>query len=139
MKSPEILVVEAFVSAINRHDLAELSRLMAPDHTFIDPTGRVISGREQMIGGWDYYFRMFGDYEISVEKMVSDGPVVAVFGQARGTFSGRNGPRPENLIAMPAAWQAKVEGGQLVVWQAYADWTEGSKIMAREAPDGSEA
>lgn len=132
MKSTELLVVESFVSAINRHDVPGLSRLMSENHTFIDPTGKAFAGREQMIGGWEYYFQIFADYEISIERALSAGPIVALFGTATGTYGGKRGPRPENRITMPAAWQARVEAGQVAVWQTYADWTEGAKVMQRE-------
>ena len=62
--------------------------------------------------------------------------VVAVFGSAYGTFSGRRGPVPENRIEMPAAWKAVEEKGKVKHWQVYTDWTEGCKIIERDkAPD----
>jgi ketosteroid isomerase-like protein len=136
MKPPEVLAVESFVAAINGHDVGALSRLMTPDHTFVDPTGRAFSGREEMTAGWRHYFQMFADYEINVEKVLAEGPIVALFGTAGGTYCGKSGPRAENRITMPAAWQARVEDGQIAVWQTYADWTEASKIMEREGANG---
>jgi ketosteroid isomerase-like protein len=128
----EIDVVEAFIEAINRHDVGKISNLMADDHTFVDARGQSKSGRESMLAGWENYFRMFPDYKIHVENMVQAKGLVAVFGSASGTYSGRRGPLPENKIEMPAAWKAVVENGKVRVWQVYADWTEGCKIMDRD-------
>ena len=51
------------------------------------------------------------------------------FGSASGTYNGKRGLVPGNRIEMPAAWRAVVENGKVKLWQAYADWTEGSGII----------
>jgi limonene-1,2-epoxide hydrolase len=132
MPSKEIHVVKAFIAAINRHDPTGLSDLMTEDHTFVDSGGTTQSGREAMKAGWEEYFRMFPDYTIKVETMFQDRAVVAVFGSASGTYNGRRGPVPENRIDMPAAWKAVVENGKVKLWQVYADWTEGCKIIEED-------
>ena len=132
MTSNEMKVVEAFVAAINRHDLSGLSDLMTEDHAFVDPTGSVHSGRQNMVEAWKGYFAMFPDYRITVEKILADGVLVAAFGSAVGTYNGKRGMVPENRIAMPAAWKAVVADGKIKLWQVYADWTEGCKIMEKD-------
>ena len=132
----EIHVVENFRAAINRHDPTELSKLLTEDHTFIDPAGRIMSGRENMTAGWKEYFRMFPDYEIQVEKVLADKAVVAVFGSASGTYDGKRGLVAQNRIAMAAAWRAVVENDKIKTWQVYADWTEGCKIMEEDGRVG---
>jgi ketosteroid isomerase-like protein len=136
--SNEIDVVEAFIAAINRRSPAEIAELMTEDHTFVDSRGRVESGREHMTAGWDGYFRLFPDYRIVAESLLADGPLVAVFGSASGTYSGRRGPVAENRIEMPAAWRAVVENGKVSRWQVYADWTEGVRIIAQDQEAGDE-
>jgi len=132
MTSNEIKVVDAFVAAINRHDVSELSNLMTEDHAFVDPTGRVHSGRQNMVEAWNGYFTMFPDYKITVEKILADGALVAAFGSAVGTYNGKRGMVQENKIAMPAAWKAVVTDAKVKLWQVYADWTEGCKIMEED-------
>lgn len=132
MDSPEIETVNAFMEAINRHDLAAMSVLMAEDHTFVDSGGTTVSGRDTMITGWEEYFRMFPDYENRVEKMLADENVVAAFGSASGTYNGKRGLVEENRVTMPAAWKAIVENGKVKHWQVYADWTEGGKIIEED-------
>lgn len=129
MDSTEISVVKAFITAINKGDLVQLSHLMTEDHTFVDATGRIESGRENMTTGWEGYFRMFPDYEIKIESILGDQALVAVFGLASGTYKGQRGLVPENRIEMPAAWRAVVANGKIKLWQVYADWTEGWNVI----------
>jgi ketosteroid isomerase-like protein len=105
---------------------------MTEDHTFVDSAGRVESGRQNIIAGWNEYFRMFPDYTILVETILGDRELVAVFGSASGTYNGKRGPVPENRIQMAAAWRAVVQNGKVKRWQVYADWTEGIRTIAED-------
>ena len=136
MTSNEIDVVKAFIAAINKGDACQLFNLMTEDHTFIDSCGRVDSGRENMKSGWERYFRMFPDYKIEVQSILSDNDLVAAFGLASGTYNGKRGLVPENRIEMPAAWKAIVEHKKIKIWQVYADWTEGYKIIDEDEKQG---
>ena len=129
MESIEIAVVRAFITAINQGDSSRLSNLMTEVHTFVDSGGKVVSARENNTKSWDGYFRMFPDYRMEVQSLLQDGDLVAVFGSASGTYNGKRGPVPENKIEMPAAWKAIVENGKIKLWQVYADWTEGYRII----------
>ena len=90
-----------------------------------------------MLAAWKGYFEMFPDYQIRVDRIIGDGHLVAVFGEACGTFKGRRGLAPENRIVMPAAWKSRVRRGRVAWWQVYADWTEGMKIIERAQRKGS--
>lgn len=136
MAPEEIDVVRAFIAAINEGDAARLSSLMADNHTFVDSLGKVVSGRTGMTEGWKEYFRMFPDYSIEIESMLHSGSLVAVFGFARGTYDGKRGLVPENRVEMPAAWKAIVEDGRVKLWQVYADWTEGCRIIDEDKEEG---
>jgi hypothetical protein len=136
MNDDEADVVRSFIMAINRRSPPEISRLMTEDHTFVDSGGREESGRAKMTAGWKEYFLLFPDYAIHVDTILSRGALVAVFGSASGTYNGRRGLVPENRIAMPAAWRALVENGKVKRWQVYADWTDGTRIMAEDAALG---
>lgn len=136
MASSAVQAVKDFIAAINRRDAAALAELMAEDHTFVDSQGTTVSGRENMAAGWAEYFRLFPDYAVQVETIVHDKGLVALFGSAAGTYSGRRGPVPENRIEMPAAWKAVVEKGRVKLWQVYADWSGGQRIIAEDAKRG---
>ena len=129
-------VVAAFIAAINRHDLAALADLMSEDHAFVDPIGRRVSGRKEMIAGWKAYFAMFPDYEILVDTTLTDNGTVAIFGSVSGTYNGKRGLIPKNRIAMPAAWKATVADGKIKLWQVYCDWTEGLRIIEEDKKSG---
>jgi len=133
MSADPIDVASAFIAAINRHSPSDLSNLMSEDHTFVDSMGRTHAGRETMIAGWQHYFALFPDYAIQVESILANDGIVAIFGFASGTFAGKRGAIPENRISMPAAWKAVVKDGKVRLWQVYADWTEGMKIIERES------
>jgi limonene-1,2-epoxide hydrolase len=136
MSSNDINVVAAFIAAINRHALGAISDLMTENHTFVDSLGQNVSGREAMISAWKAYFGMFPDYEIRVERMLTENGIVAVFGSASGTYKGKRGLVPENRIVMPAAWRAGVENGKVKLWQVYSDWTEGVKTIEKDRESG---
>ena len=136
MDSKEIAAVRNFIAAINQGDGSRLSSLMTEDHTFIDSLGRALTGCDKMTEGWNEYFRMFPDYRIEVQSILQDHDLVAAFGSASGTYAGKRGLVPENRIEMPAAWRAIVENGKVKVWQVYADWTEGWKIISEDEEKG---
>jgi limonene-1,2-epoxide hydrolase len=129
MISDEIKTVKALIAAINQRNPSEISSLVTEDHVFIDSAGKVATGREKMTTGWKEYFQMFPDYEIKVESILAEQTLVAIFGSASGTYHGKRGLVPENRIEMPAAWRAIVENGKIKLWQVYADWTEGLRII----------
>jgi limonene-1,2-epoxide hydrolase len=136
MVTNEIDVVKAFIAAINRRNPEAISDLMTEDHTFVDSAGTIETGREKMTAGWEGYFQMFPDYTIQAESIISDKALVAVFGSASGTYNGKRGLVPENIIAMPAAWKAIVADGKIKFWQVYADWTAGCKIIDEDKAAG---
>ncbi len=136
MTSTAINVVRAFVEAINARNVEAITDLMTEDHTFVDSMGTVASGRRSMATGWAGYFRMFPDYEIRIDAILADGPLVAAFGSAAGTYNGSRGLVPANRIEMPAAWRAIVADGKIKRWQVYADWTEGHRIIDEDKRTG---
>ena len=132
MDTKEITVFKSFVKAINQADLTELESLMTEDHTFIDAGGKKETGRQKMIEGWRSYFKMFPDYKIEIEDIIQENEIVGAFGTASGTYNGKRGLVPENIIKMPAAWRAVIKEEKVKNWQVYADWTEGFKIIEED-------
>jgi limonene-1,2-epoxide hydrolase len=114
-------VVRAFVEAINRHDVAALAALMTADHAFVDAAGAVFTGRDAMTDGWRGYLAWFPDYQIEPETWFADGPTVAFFGRARGTFAVDGVPRLDRRWDLPAAWLAVVRGDLVAEWRVFCD------------------
>jgi ketosteroid isomerase-like protein len=121
MKNHAETAAQAFVRAINRHDVDRLVALMAAEFRFVDSLGNVVEGREKMRARWAGYFRMVPDYSIAVEESFSDGPVALLLGVAEGTYAPDGAVKPENYWKTPAAIRAHVEDGLVVEWRVYAD------------------
>ncbi|HSR41616.1 MAG TPA: nuclear transport factor 2 family protein, partial [Longimicrobiales bacterium] len=108
-------VARRFVSAINAHDVEALGALMTADHVFVDSVGDEVRGRDAMCRIWERYYRLFPDYRLEVEDVLSRADVVGLFGTARGTLApeGAEGPLdPKNRWEVPAAWKAVVREGR---------------------------
>jgi len=110
-------VIDAFVKAINAHDVELLTALMSDDHRFIDAHGNEVIGREQMTAAWRGYFEWFPDYEIEVAQVFEAGEELGLFGYAGGSFKGN----PNQGWRLPAAWRAVVKDGRVAMWQVYVD------------------
>jgi SnoaL-like domain len=95
-------VVHAFVEAIDEHDVAALAALMTDDLTSVAATGTAFAGRDAMTDGWRGYFSWFPDYRIEPATSFADGPTVARFGRARGTFAVDGVPQADRSWNLPA-------------------------------------
>jgi ketosteroid isomerase-like protein len=103
-----------FAAAINSHDPERIAALMSDNHTFIDAHGNETTGRETMKAGWDGYFRLFPDYYIEIEAVLSKGELAMACGYA----GAGKGPKAWKI---PAAWRAIVRDEKIKLWQVYAD------------------
>ena len=118
-----------FVERINAQDVSALERLMTDDHTFIDASGRAITGRETMIAEWREFFRRFPGYRITCETVIDGGDVIAMFGVASG--GSRSGPASlQERWEVPAAWRAVVRAGRVSEWRVYGDTTWAAAVTA---------
>jgi ketosteroid isomerase-like protein len=122
-------VALSFVDRINCHDLGGLVALMTEDHRFVDGLGQEVRWRERMEKGWVGYFAWFPDYSIKVDDVMSNGNVVAMFGSAQGTYSGKETLLAEAHWAIPAAWKAVVSNERVSEWRVYADNEPVWKVM----------
>jgi ketosteroid isomerase-like protein len=69
---------------------------------------------------WD--FAMVPDYWIKVDRIVSEGNAVILFGSAGGTFVAKGGMmKPENKWETPAVWRALVKDERVAEWRVYCD------------------
>jgi ketosteroid isomerase-like protein len=129
-------IVRDFIDRINQRGANKLAELMTEDHVFVDSVGQTVRGRKEMRIGWQGYYAFCPDYWLTVDKILSDGNVVAVFGAAGGTIASNGELLPENKWRTPAAWLAVVENGLVKEWRVYADNKPVYDIMAkfRNAP-----
>lgn len=108
-------VVEAYIKAINDHNVNRLIQLMDSDYRFID-TWNETEDREAMKVGWAEYFKLFPDYHIEVQDLLFDKDIFTVFGYASGTYKNTN-----NHWRLPAAWKVIVKDHKILHWQVYCD------------------
>src|SRR5579872_2441314 len=137
MESPTSLLLQ-FVSRINAADVAGLTALMAEDHRFIDATGGIHAGREQMASGWKQYLEMFPNYRIEIESTVAEGDTAAGFGWASGSFHGEGG-KPWKF---PAAFRLVERNGLVAEWRVYADiepMLQSAGMRRFQGPDSEKA
>lgn len=127
-------VAQAFVRAVNRHDVDALAELMTEDHCFIDSLGNAVHGRDKMRAGWGGYFRMVSDYSIAVEETYSSGAVVLLLGLAQGTFAPDGQLTEDNRWQTPLAIRASIKEGKIAEWRVYADNEPIRQLMAKPRP-----
>jgi len=120
----------AFIDRINAHDVEGLGALMSDDHTFVDAHGNQVTGKKQMMAGWQGYFAWFPDYRIEVTDVFEDGHKLALVGFAGGTFMNKEG----ESWRLPAALKAIVKDGRVALWQVFADTKIPFEIIERNTP-----
>ncbi len=124
-------VADAFVRAINSHDMNALAELMTEGHRFTDSLGNVVEGREKMRAGWAGYFRMVPDYSIAIDETYGGGPVVVMLGVASGTYAPDGKLTAEKRWKTPAALRAVIVDGKVSEWRVYADNEPIRKLMGQ--------
>jgi ketosteroid isomerase-like protein len=122
MSSGEIF--KLWLLAINGHDVAALTSLMAADHVFVDSLGNRVRGAKSMEAGWRGYFAMCPDYWIRANYIMADADTVLACGEAGGTINGES-------WMTPAAWRAVIRDGAVMEWQVFADNKPVYEILAR--------
>lgn len=121
MSVSPLSVGQAFVRAINAHDVQAVADLMSEDHVFIDSLGATVRGKETMRKGWEGYFRMVPNYTLTIEETFSAQNAVVMLGSAHGTYSPDGQLSAENDWKTPAAFRAVIEDGKVKEWRVYAD------------------
>ncbi len=114
------LVVLQFNQCINNRDLDGLARLMTEDHTLIDSSDEVHSGKELMEAGWREFFISYPDYCNHFLMLESRENLVLIIGHSTCSHDALDGP---------ALWTARVEGGLVAEWRVYLDTAETRKLL----------
>jgi ketosteroid isomerase-like protein len=72
--------------------VAGIVSFLSDDHVFIDAQDNRYKGKQRMGESWTDYFVLFPDYTITVEDMLEQENMVAVFGYASVTYKGLADP-----------------------------------------------
>jgi hypothetical protein len=123
--------VLAFIQAINNHEIGAITRLMTPDHEFVDSLGVVEKGRDSMRKAWIAYLFMIPDYTIEITGVFPLGESVAVTGTASGTVAVRGELPESNHWAIPIAVRVEVHDGLVARWQVFSDNDPVRRILNR--------
>ncbi len=141
-------VALAFVAAINARDVERIATFMSEDHEFIDIPGQSFRGRGPMREGWIGYYRLFPNYQIYVDRVLSNSDAVTLVGSTTGTLSafGREAlrradgtlPAPDELQG-PAIWTARIVDDKVAQWRVYRDTPEVRAALAIPEADGAQS
>jgi ketosteroid isomerase-like protein len=115
--------VLGFVERINAHDVDGILELMADDYRFINSAGDTFRGKAFMRATWRAHFVQYPDFQIRVDRVLSDDGAVAIFGWAQGTLSRQGEILEENHWEVPAAFLGIARGDRMVHWQVFSDTT----------------
>lgn len=123
--------VLSYIEKINERDVPGLSGLITDDFQLVDPFGKTVNGREATERSWKELFKMFPDYEITVQHILQNENLVSVVGTAKGTYAVKGRLLPENSWQVPAAWKAVVKKGQVAEWRVFMDIDPVKAIMSK--------
>jgi len=110
--------LDALINAINAHDVAQIVGLCSADHRFVDAFGQTTPA-DRLHAAWTGYFAFMPHYGIEVDRVLWDGDVAAVFGEAWGGLDAADANA--RSWRRPAAWRAEVKDGKVALWQVYVD------------------
>lgn len=106
-----------FVTAINAHDTDRLYTLMSRDHSFVDATGKKLSGADAAKAGWLQVFEWFPDYELELAEAMENSHLVMATGHAKGTYLGI----PGHHWKIPIALKSQIRADEVTLWQIFGD------------------
>ena len=109
--------VLAFVEAINRHNIDDISSLIAFDHKFTDIKGNSLKNRKNVLSAWSSYFNINPSYCIHVSEILSDNGAVVL--RAKTTSHSKT-PRHQEF-KKTLLLSAKVRGNKVSEWALHKD------------------
>lgn len=120
-----ITVVRAYVQALDARDDRALEALIADEFELVDSVGNVIAGKEACLTVLRRLSALAPDYRIEPASMSRRGQVVLVSGKASSAD-----PR----LCRDSQWRARVEGGRLLSWEAFAAHPVSFNEILRDVP-----
>jgi ketosteroid isomerase-like protein len=114
-------IVQVFNEMINNRDLDGLTAMMTEDHTFIDSSEELHTGKELMVAGWKDFFERYPDYKNHFSYLEIREDQIFILGHSTCSYQPLDGP---------AIWTARVEGDQVAEWRVYLDTVENRRALA---------
>ena len=116
-------IAEAFVDAINKHDIESLCKLMSKDSVFVDALGTRVEGVRSLRLAWQEFFAACPAYVMVLDAVSATGDTVGLFGSAAGMHGQPRDGQGFGDDAIPAAWRATIRGGLIAEWRVYCNVT----------------
>jgi hypothetical protein len=109
-----------FNECINSRNLKNLDRLMTENHTVIDGSGEVISGKEEMTKRWEVFSERYSDYCNVFSRVESRDNLVIMLGHFEYS---------EKVLDGPAIWTAVICDGLVAEWRVHGDTEENRRKL----------
>ncbi|HMB91957.1 MAG TPA: nuclear transport factor 2 family protein [Rhodothermales bacterium] len=113
------LVVQ-FNDCIAAQDIDGLASLLAEEHSFIDTTGNIITGGQDVLRAWAGFFSSFPGYRNLFHHWQSHHGDIVISGASRCSDARLDGP---------ALWRATISPEGIAEWQVYDDTEENRKML----------
>jgi ketosteroid isomerase-like protein len=111
----------AFIDRINAHDVDGIIALMSEEYEFVNSSGDHFRDIQFMRDTWNAQFKNHPDFKIRVQRVISDGESVGVFGWSEGTYAPDGIISEENHWEVPAAFLGIAREGKVAYWETYSD------------------
>jgi steroid delta-isomerase-like uncharacterized protein len=118
-------VTERFVAAMNRHDVAAIAALYAPDCAVESPFFSSLQGRAMVEESFRQWFAIFPDSEVTLESMIADPPRLAVAALITATHEGEmfGVPATHKRVEFRVVRLAEIEDGLIATERRVYDFT----------------
>jgi len=83
----QVIIALSIVEALNSRLSRKLADLMTENHEFIDTDDNSIRDKRALIEAWQAYFRLFLDFEVSIDQATSSEDLVILLGSSTGSMS----------------------------------------------------
>jgi ketosteroid isomerase-like protein len=127
-----------FIDRINAHDVDGIMDLVSRDYEFVNSSGDHFRDRQFIRDTWREQFRIHPDYKIRIERVISDGDGVGVFGVAEGTYSPDGQADEEDHWEVPAAFLCIAREGKVTYFECYSDASIVFDVMKSRTKAGAD-
>lgn len=124
-------IVMEFIRAINSADVEKIHSMMTHDHVFVDSQNNKVVGNDAMKQAWIDFYKLFPDYHMEVNEVITKNDIVLVTGLASGTYKNLKHEDKDTGWIVPACWKAIIKDEKIELWQIFADMSKAYEIVRR--------
>ncbi len=120
-------ILNAFVAAVNGHDIEKMGELMSKDHAFVTADQRRFDSQKVALESWKNFFDIFPDYQFDVVEISESTSGLIIIANASGSFRGKKEVAKSFLI--PMSVKVGIDANQISEWQVFANPRKIAEIM----------